>query len=195
VEMPRDICHAIPFVILLSIILATFTNIAFADFYHYTATCQIVCTDQNVALGGELSSATISYSGTPQPNIFMNVSLFYPFTHYVTDGETYLRIYTDTPIVLPSPPYEVKVVTFKTILNWGLPGEPTPFTYVAYGAPGYSIGGILYNYKSSSVGGVVVSVDKFVLLSPYIGLASTTMVGAVVTVAYFKRIKRRKEKQ
>ena len=46
-----------------------------------------------------------------------------------------------------------------------------------------------------SVGGVVVPVDKFGLLAPYIGLASTTAIGAVATAVYVKRGKRRKEKQ
>jgi hypothetical protein len=45
------------------------------------------------------------------------------------------------------------------------------------------------------VGGIIVSIDKFGLLAPYIGLASTIMIGAVATVLYVKRVKRRKEKQ
>jgi hypothetical protein len=48
---------------------------------------------------------------------------------------------------------------------------------------------------ASGVGGIVIPVDKFGLLAPYIGLASTTMIGAVATVVYVKRVKRRKEKQ
>jgi outer membrane protein assembly factor BamB len=47
----------------------------------------------------------------------------------------------------------------------------------------------------AAVGGFQVPVDKFGLLAPYIGLASTTMIGAVAMVAYIKRAKRRKEKQ
>jgi hypothetical protein len=46
-----------------------------------------------------------------------------------------------------------------------------------------------------TVGGFVVPVDKFGLLAPYIGLASTAMIGAVATAVYVKRVKRRKEKQ
>jgi len=57
---------------------------------------------------------------------------------------------------------------------------------------------------SSSVGGIVipvggisfsVTVDKPDLLAPYIGLASTAMIGAVATAVYVRRVKRRKEKQ
>jgi hypothetical protein len=45
------------------------------------------------------------------------------------------------------------------------------------------------------VGGIVIPIDKFALLAPYIGLASTVTVAAVTTVIYVKRVKRRKEKQ
>jgi hypothetical protein len=45
------------------------------------------------------------------------------------------------------------------------------------------------------VGGIVVSMDKFGLLVPYIGLASTILVATVATAVYVKRVKRRKEKQ
>jgi len=44
-------------------------------------------------------------------------------------------------------------------------------------------------------GGIVVPVDKFGLLAPYIGLASTIVVTAVGTVVYVKRVKHKKEKQ
>jgi hypothetical protein len=44
-------------------------------------------------------------------------------------------------------------------------------------------------------GGLVVPIDMFGLLTPYIGLTLTTMIGAVATVVYVKRVKRRKEKQ
>jgi len=48
--------------------------------------------------------------------------------------------------------------------------------------------------SSSGVGGIVVPVDKFGLLAPYIGLASTITIGAVATAIYVKRVKRRREK-
>lgn len=53
----------------------------------------------------------------------------------------------------------------------------------------------VYLELSSSVGGIVVPADKFGLLAPYIGLASTTIVAAVATAVCVKRVKRRKEKQ
>jgi hypothetical protein len=46
----------------------------------------------------------------------------------------------------------------------------------------------------SVVGGFLVPVDKFGLLAPYIGLASTIIVATVATSIYVKHVKRRKEK-
>jgi hypothetical protein len=46
-----------------------------------------------------------------------------------------------------------------------------------------------------TVGGVVVPVDKFGLLAPYIGLASTVLVATCATVIYVNHVKRRKENQ
>jgi len=123
----------------------------------------------------------------------MDVTPLALFTHYETDGQTYLRIYPDESIELPDPPYVIKVVTFKTILDWGLPGEPTPFTYVGYGAHGFQVSGVLYNYEEG-VGGVFVPVDKFGLLAPYIGVASTILVATAATAIYAKRVKRRETK-
>jgi len=45
------------------------------------------------------------------------------------------------------------------------------------------------------VGGIVVSVDKFGLLAPYIGLASTLIVATIAISVSVKRVNRRKEKQ
>lgn len=44
-------------------------------------------------------------------------------------------------------------------------------------------------------GGIVVPIDKFGLLAPHIGLASTIFVATVATTIYVMRVKRRKEKQ
>lgn len=49
--------------------------------------------------------------------------------------------------------------------------------------------------RTDSVGGIVVPVDKFSLLAPYIGLASMIALASVATAIYVKRVKRRKEKQ
>jgi hypothetical protein len=49
--------------------------------------------------------------------------------------------------------------------------------------------------NATGVGGIIVPVDKFALLAPYIGLTSTIIVATVATVIYVKRVKHRKEKQ
>jgi parallel beta-helix repeat protein len=54
---------------------------------------------------------------------------------------------------------------------------------------------IAYYGTRPAVGGVVILVDKFVLLAPYIGLASIILFATVATAVYVKRVKRRKEKQ
>jgi len=56
------------------------------------------------------------------------------------------------------------------------------------------MGGQQFGRIETTVGGIAVPVDKFGLLAPYIGLASTTLVAAVAAVVYVKRGKRRKEK-
>jgi hypothetical protein len=100
-------------------------------------------------------------------------------------------------------------------INTELGGTPTDFTmnYVLNGeVKSISIGpvpplelGKWYPLGSSSipadvtiveaavgVGGIIVPVDKFGLLAPYIGLTSTIVVASVATAVY---VKRRKEKQ
>jgi hypothetical protein len=74
--------------------------------------------------------------------------------------------------------------------------------YVPEGEEITITGSVLSNVYSRSpsvhppgVGGVVVPVDKFALLAPYIALASTILVATAATAVYVKRVKRRKEKQ
>jgi hypothetical protein len=52
-----------------------------------------------------------------------------------------------------------------------------------------------YGTPPPCVGGVIVPVDKFGLLAPYIGLASTIIVTTAATAIYVRRVRRRKEKQ
>jgi hypothetical protein len=52
-----------------------------------------------------------------------------------------------------------------------------------------------YCRELGGVGGIVVPIDKFGLLAPYVGLASTILVATVATTVYVKRVKRGKEKQ
>ena len=50
-------------------------------------------------------------------------------------------------------------------------------------------------YAGIPVGGIWIPVDKFGLLAPYIGLASTIVAATAATAIYAKRVKRRKENQ
>jgi len=52
-----------------------------------------------------------------------------------------------------------------------------------------------FGFEVHKVGGISIPVDKFGLLAPYLGLASTIVAATVATVVYVKRVKRRKEKQ
>jgi hypothetical protein len=61
------------------------------------------------------------------------------------------------------------------------------YLYVEYGGTSGT--------NATGVGGIIVPVDKFALLAPYIGLTSTVIVAAVVSVVYVKHVKHRKEKQ
>jgi hypothetical protein len=46
---------------------------------------------------------------------------------------------------------------------------------------------------SGVVGGIVISIDKFGLLAPYIGFASTIIAATAATAIYVKRVKHKKE--
>ena len=94
-----------------------------------------------------------------------------------------LYFYWDTSVVSPEP-YIVKAKAST------VPGETDT-------ADNTKIDGtVVVNPKvGSGVGGFVVPIDKFGLLAPYIGLASTIIVATAATAIYVKRIKHRKEKQ
>jgi hypothetical protein len=74
---------------------------------------------------------------------------------------------------------------------------PGTYQYVVEFLKGNNVVGTAdpYVQVTSGVGGIVIPVDKFALLAPYIGLVSTVTVATVATVIYIKRVKCRKEKQ
>ena len=75
----------------------------------------------------------------------------------------------------------------------GLPHVVIAFDVKEQGSP--SNPNTLYlQFHPKTVGGVWVPIDKFGLLAPYIGLASTIVVATAATVVYVKRVKGRKEK-
>jgi hypothetical protein len=70
-----------------------------------------------------------------------------------------------------------------------------PLTSPLIGDPPGDSGGSVTDTPVGGVGGVAIPIDKFGLLAPYIGVASTIIVAAVATTIYVKRVKHRKEKQ
>jgi hypothetical protein len=124
---------------------------------------------------------------TPATNAFREIAMMAEGWTYETDGETYLSLIAPSPIDTPDQYY---VCDFVSVYD-----DYDQFIWEAYAANGTKVdtGDILY--MSSGPGGIVIPVDKFGLLAPYIGLTSTAMIGAVATVVYVRRAKRRKEKQ
>ena len=59
----------------------------------------------------------------------------------------------------------------------------------------FPLSGTFVRNDNTSVGGIMIPVDKADLLGPYIGVTSTILVAAVATAIYVKRVKRRKEKR
>jgi prenyltransferase beta subunit len=53
----------------------------------------------------------------------------------------------------------------------------------------------LAKFPGIGVGGIWIPIDKFGLLAPYIGVASTILVATATTAIYVKRVTRRKKKQ
>lgn len=84
-------------------------------------------------------------------------------------------------------------MTFHTILNWGAPGAPTPFTFVEHNSSGFEVTGVIYNQESD--GGIGVPVDKISLMTPYIGLTSTVLIVTVVMALTIRHIKRKNDKK
>jgi hypothetical protein len=136
---------------------------------------------------------------------------------YVCGFGTLLRPSTDVAIYLM--PYNLPFTEYspgKAVVsniaradNWGnLPStylwKPTESKniggyniWIDRDNSGYYNTGDMINYlgvEAPPVGGIWVPVDKFGLLSPYIGLASTLIVATVATAIYVKRVKRREEK-
>lgn len=80
--------------------------------------------------------------------------------------------------------------------TYPLAETPTPIIMYAYASSPTEVGnGTVVLTYPLPVGGIWVPVDKFGLLAPYIGVASTILVATVATAIYAKHVKHRKEKQ
>jgi plastocyanin len=97
---------------------------------------------------------------------------------YVSNGSTYL-------LSDPLPPDTMWSYTFN---------DPVELQYYSFDKL-WITGNLTVRTSPLPVGGLMVPVDKFGLVAPYIGLASTILVATVATAIYVKRVKRREEKQ
>ena len=122
---------------------------------------------------------------------YLGASLDPTFLHEIIDGVdlTYLRWeLTGTEVLDRNITYTLLAPDVSGI-TFGLAGEAISEnrSFAILGEPSIEV--------SKTVGGIVVPVDKFGLLAPYIGLASTIMVAAIATTVYVKRVKHRKDKK
>jgi hypothetical protein len=123
--------------------------------------------------------------------------------------DVYVEIHTSLSFplaVLHNNAAEQMNSTIYSIPPWGAvyvsPTTPIPLIDQSGNIVGYILR-CYHDVGPSSVGGTVLPTDKFALLGlllapyvPYVGLASTAIIGVAVTIAiYSKRVKRRKEKQ
>lgn len=145
----RHIHSAFVLAIVLAATLAICVNPAFAWVYHLK--CHYVWDPSQNIRPPVVSRIDILYPGTPAPGIFTDVTIFPPFTHYETDGESYLYVFQSEPVDYTSYQGYVRVVTFSTILDFGMPGEPTPFTFVEYFPDGSQASGTIDNLEAEAV--------------------------------------------
>jgi len=166
--------------------------------------------------------AMVYGANTPvQISISASGTIFKPNPATVGDGDT-VTWNSDTTIFIPMPAYVRVIVPTGSFqfsdynptggfdsglrpIGTGIPSPPLNWkpgvNQVKYTVEIYDNNGQLmrtedpYLQHPPGVGGIVVSVDKFGLLAPYIGLASTILVTTAATAIYVKRVKRRKEKQ
>jgi hypothetical protein len=168
-------------------------------------------------LGNDIGPRTTLSVASSDPNLWAEFAASYDWkTH-----EKSLHLGISTPI---SSGY---TLTLGGFFSFGVPHSPTIFTGTIDGtiitsqetpaltivtSANYTIDeadpslliltGTEQIVSSLGVGGILVPVDKFALLTlllasyvPYIGLASTITVAAVASAVYIKRVERRKEKQ
>jgi hypothetical protein len=124
--------------ILLACVL---TQSAHAGYFHYMGGYKnsiVVWRDQVY-----MASVDIIYVGSSDPNVFSDVVLFQP-SNYYTDfnvpDQSILHIDFVPPINYDPCVPELDITTFTTVVDWGFPGSPSPFTFVEYDPNGQIVG-------------------------------------------------------
>lgn len=127
--------------------------------------------------------------------------------HIAPHESFFIRSDIDVNVIINRP--STGATVYQTFVAAGLQGgviiDPDNFAdqgplgavyvvnFAAPTLPPHTIGTLIIS--QCAVGGIVIPVDKFALLAPFIGLASTILVATVATTIYIKRGKLRKEKQ
>jgi hypothetical protein len=181
--------------LILFIISLSMINIVHAD-------CKIT----NVRWGGPVNPPQTLYTTITNTNgkegrhVDVTVAYWYPLGPYwVNVTAPGGKLTTRTYWVPAGESVTDKAVFANSIQTWKVDtidyptGETDEWRSDDFGATWKDKSGTIH--KAQIVGGIIVPVDKFGLLAPYIGLASTILVATVATAVYVKRVKRRKEKQ
>lgn len=138
--MANKKCIAIG-IIVFSLLMLIYTSNVYASMFHImggSRNSQIVWRDQVY-----LASVDITYFGASDSNIFTDVVLF-QLSNYNIDltvpNETTLRIELTPPIDYDPIIPEYELTTFTTIVDWGVPGGASPFTFIEYDPTGQIVG-------------------------------------------------------
>lgn len=109
--------------------------------------------------------------------------------HADTEGD--LMFSSTDPAKWGSVPSTLDIYGLAVGYEWLKTGTFTPPVEGWYSLPP----AIPYKTLIGGVGGIVISIDKFGLLAPYIGFASTILVATVAAAICVKRVKHRKERK
>lgn len=159
------------------------------DMYLWVATIQWDSTYFDL-IGNPVEGGCLKYGGS-------TTFLWGSITDGKIEGLTCTLLGEIPGVNMPPAPKDLATIKFHTQKYLPISGTTISITFARYRD---HAGGAYYPITKDtlvlhSVGGVRIPVDKFGLLAPYIGLASTIIVATVATNIYAKHVKRRKEKQ
>lgn len=150
-------------------------------------------TDLHAISSGFASAAAEFAAGTPTEATFQSLATYFDTFRNHLDALNIPKYSVATPYLTQCANF-LNDAAYQASLGLDSDEEQTIFLQDAQSF-GNSLRAFGDNVKEPIVGGVWVPIDKFGLLAPYIGLASTITVAAVASAAYIKHVKRRKKKQ